>query len=229
MATILSTIIEDVERSLFESIRLILVEHGYLPDITQFTDDDAGVLAWNTAIQTVIANKGFCIELFGSSSSQKKYEKKIPRMVILPKRFIPGDLGSGPEALYEPTLDNKFTKLRQADRTSEYQYEIALISNSAKQDRIMHSVLKVAIPSRGYVNFYKPYDPQEFFVEQYSYRESPDTTSGINEKFYMYRAPDIFERGEQSTGEIITPINTINIDTINDNNGKTLDTNSIQP
>lgn len=210
MSTILSDIQEIVERSLFESIRLILVEHNYLPDVVVYNDNDAGKAAYQTEIDNIVILKGFAIEVFGHSSSQKKYAKKVPRIVIYPKRIIPGDIGGGPDP--EFILEGgSYTKKTQPPRTSTYEFEINVISNSAKQDRLMNAILAIAIPSRGYVKFYN--DPlNSFFVEQYSFRESPDTQEGINEKFYMYRAIDLYFAEGQIIETGISPLKSIGVD-----------------
>ena len=216
MSTILSDTIEVVEKSIFESIRLVLVEHGYLPDITAFSDNTSGKALYQQAIDAIVVSKGFAIELFGNSSSQKKYEKKIPRIVIFPKRIIPGDIGGGPEPVF--TFNGStYTKAKQAPRTSTYEFEIGLTSNSAQQDRLLHSILAVSVPNRGYIKFYN--DPlYDFYVEQYSFRESPSTQEGINDKFYMFKALDLYIDEGQIISTTIVPINTISVE-IENNKG----------
>ncbi len=204
MATQLTDIWEIVDRSIFEKIRLLLVEHGYLPDITQYPDTDTGVQGYNNRMAQIVADKGFAIELFGAASSQKRYSKKCPRIVYTPRRIFAGDLGGGPDVIYESkgqTYDGK----TRPPQTSELQFDISLVSNEIRQERVMNSIIGLALSKRAYVPFYTNVttgDTEEFFVTQMSYRDVPDTKYGIIEKIYTYKALDLWDREFTEVGGV---------------------------
>ena len=295
MSTSLSNSREIVDRSLYESIRLELVDKGYLPNIkgkTEFNiiaidqlnnkitvlgnavskysnlrqfeildstgnngnyivsgtpvfntpnteiivtsalpdntadgkvsiytyyDDSTGKNEYNTAIQNIISVKGFCIELFNVSNSQNKGLKKVPRIVILSNQSLPGSLGGSPDKFYTPNNGDilnpdYFITSNMPSETTDFSYDICLISNSAKQSRILHSIVALAMPKRGYIPFYN--DPsKKFFINQFSYRSIPDTIEGIDEDIYMYQVNDIFETEDTIISTSIKPIDEIKVNT----------------
>lgn len=211
---------ERLERSIFEAIRLVLVAEGYTPDITnnvaypkigsQFTQ--AAQTAWTAALEAINDTKGFSIELYGASSPDAKGTRKTPRIVIVPDRIMPSELGAPLDGVL---LDNPLdpdTKIRQAlpYRASILSFDIHLVYQKAAELRVMQAILGKTI---GTVKFIPWYDDNTdtFFVEQFNYYDEPDPLEGTDEKVYSYQAPDLYD--VQADGVTIAKINTIEIDT----------------
>lgn len=212
MATILNDIYEVVDRSIYEAIRLILVEHGYLPDISNtvlFPNNPTGVTNWDNAINAIVAAKGFAIELFGSGSSDAKYNKKVPRIVYIPKRIKPGDLGGNMGKYYEKD-GNNFKALSQPPSITDYQFEISLVAKNSEQLRVMDSVISIVLSRRGYIKLYND-NTQEFFVVQNGYRDYPDADYGLLEYIYAFEARDLWDRIEESPTPV-SPLKEITIE-----------------
>jgi hypothetical protein len=181
-----------------------------------YYDDPIGVALLSNAITNIKNTQGFAIEVFGSSNSQAKYLKKIPRIVIITNQSLPGALGGAPDRIYTPFNDDplnpgSFSVSIQPPQTVELTFDIHLVSNSAVQSRILHGIIGLATPKRGYIESYVDTN-QKIFVNQYSYRSITNTTEGINEDIYMYKAEDIFETENIVTGVVVAPINQITVD-----------------
>ena len=102
-ATALSNIQEIIERSLFEVIRLELVDKGYLPDIADtgtYPDNSTGWAQWEADLAAIIISMGFAIEIFSGGSSESRGVQKIPRIVIDSGNFLPGALGGDPRRFF---------------------------------------------------------------------------------------------------------------------------------
>jgi hypothetical protein len=189
----LSNIQERVERSIFEKIRLLLVTEGYLPDITNYPENNTGQQQWKTDLQAIDGIKGFAAEVFGHGNAESKGQKRTPRIAIIPRRILPGDIGTPIEGYFEPDpLDPKKTIKRTTPPESAIlDIDIHLVSSTAKQDRVLHAILNQAIGSRGHIPFYD--SPKElFFIKQYNYYDIPDTQEGIEEKVYSYEVRDLY-------------------------------------
>lgn len=209
--TPLSNIQERVERSIYESIRLEIVDKGYLPDIA---DDisfpktasgaltEAGNTAWRTAQQAIKddTTKGFTIELFNFSSAQAKGLKQVPRIVIIPLDFVPGTLG-GDETRYHTKNQADWSVARRPPQTSDFTVQIALVGNSAKQMRILKGIIQLAMPRRGYVKVYDNPD-DVFLVLQQNFVNEPDNAEGVLEKLYLYEIPDLYETLNTPLGNV---------------------------
>ena len=212
MAVYLSNIWEVVDRSVYEKIRLLLVAAGYLPDITQFADTDAGVALYNTAMANIKTSKGFAIELFGQGSNLHKYEKKVPRIVYNARRIFPGDIGGNPEHQYTKA-GAVYNKTAVPPTSSALQFDIFLVYETAKQERVLNSILQGTLKSRTYVKHYNNPN-EEFLVVNLSYRDNPDTAFGICEKVLTYQAYDLWD----TTDEVIdtaAPLESVELETEN--------------
>lgn len=196
----LTTIWEVIDRSIFEVIRLKLVAEGYLPDITLFdTSTPSGLQAWKDAIDTIIADKGFYIQLYGAGSNQSKNDKSTPRIVYIPRRIFPGDLGGNPERIYtEDVNGNTFSSTVRPPQTSEFQFDISLVSKRSREERVLNAIMGDIFSKRAYIPFYTntgdPNLDQSFFCTQYSFRDQPNVDFGLMEKVYSYQAVDIWDK-----------------------------------
>ena len=200
-------IYELVDRSIYESLRLELVRLGYLPDITEYETPEA----FEQAKQSIIKQKGFVIELFGASASFDKWSKKFPRMVYIPKRIMPGDIGGNYYGrYYEEDGEGRFIPTNQPPQWTNYQFEITIVAKKIDQLRIMDSVISNKLSRRDYVKVYND-NTQQFFIEQTGYRDWPDLDYGFLEYTYMYTAYDLVDRvGKES--ESISPLDKIHIE-----------------
>lgn len=187
----LDNIYEIVDRSIFEVIRKALVELGYLPDITKFPDTDAGVLAYNQAMEAIKVSKGYAIEVFGQGSSFKKYEKKVPRIVYTARRIQPGDLGGNPDLNYELN-GGSYDAYARPPAANNLQFEISLVFKEARHERKLNSIISATLSYRRYIKHYDD-ETQEFFINNISYRDNPDTAFGISEKILTYEAVDLWD------------------------------------
>lgn len=220
--TPLSSIIQRVERSLYEAIRLELVDKGYCPDIADtvtFPDNPAGVIAYNAALGTIVTNKGFAIEVFGVGSNFKKYETKIPRIVILEEQRLPGDLGGSPHLTYtfippvNPQDSGTYDSSVLPPQTSDFIYSIGLVYGSAVENRILHQILALALPKRGYINYYdNPTGKEKIFVKHTGFSEMSYDNKGYREASYLYQVSDLFETENTPIRTGISPIHEIRVD-----------------
>lgn len=191
MATELTVIQKRIERSLYEAIRLILVELGYLPDILLYTNDALGQANWAAALSTVKVDKGFAIELFGVGSSEKKYEKQVPRIVIQHRRFTKGTIGNSPHE-YVRQLDGSYELIKNPTIRSVGFYDVHIVANSAEQERIQHAVVNAALGAMGYILFWDfANDNDRFMIEEVGQADNYDYPEGIMSKVYSYLVPDL--------------------------------------
>lgn len=182
-----------------------------------YYDDSNGIALWESAVANIILQKGYCIELFGNSTSSKKYIKKIPRIVIRVGQSLPGSLGGSPDIFYTPENGDElnpdtFVRKVLPPQTTDIGFDIHLVSNTAQQARVMHSLVSLALPKRGYVKFYNDIT-QSFYVENYSYRNLDNNIEGLNEDIYMYTANDVYETIDRTVGNNVKPINEITVET----------------
>jgi hypothetical protein len=200
----LSTTQERLEKSLFDAIRLTLVAEGYLPDISSIANNPAGQLAWQGLVDGVVSAKGFCVELFGVGSSESKFLKRVPRIVIQKRRFLPSTTIGTPGG-YSFSLNEggtAFNKSYNMNSIIDAYYDILLTSNEAKQDRVLNAVLAETIPSLGYMDFHDKVDNQDRYpIELVGQYEESEHKEGVTTYIASYKIPDLSLAEAQVIGQ----------------------------
>ena len=209
----LSNIQELIERTLFENIRQEVVDKGYLPDITQFENSEVGVILYNEAVEEIMAKEGFVIDVFNENASFEHGIKKIPRIVINSGNFLPGDIGGDPLRFFEAQENGTFTAMILPPQTVSFFINIQLISNHIKQERILNSLLALAVPRRRYLKWYNNPD-KSFFIRHLNYWDIDDESHGIIEKVHAYEVPDCWDRNNEVVQQNIAKINQITLNTL---------------
>jgi hypothetical protein len=207
----LSNIQQDIERSIFEIIRLKLVEEGYLANIKSYTQNQNGANAYKAANNAIASTKGFYIEIFGAGSQQAKGEKTVPRIIIQPQRALPGDIGQPITSIEKG--GNSYTQFKHPFTTSNYQIDIKAVWNTVVQYRIINAILAETVSTRNYIPFYNAAVPTDnFFMENLNTGyDASDSEQGTTESVYMFQITDINLRNPQtikSNGPLITQITT---------------------
>lgn len=207
--TPLSDIQELIERSLFERIRLELIDKGYLPDITSYQNNQAGLTQWNADLVTIKNTKGFAIEVFTESSNFKKGIKKVPRIVLKNNGSLPGALGGDPSRFFTDTGYNYQAKVTPP-QTVEFYMNFHLVSDTVIQERVLTALLALVIPRRGYIPWYND-NTKSFFVRFLNSFDLDDNDTGILERVYAYEVPDVWDTEDIEKGSPISKITRIDL------------------
>lgn len=205
----LSNIQSIIERSLFESIRLELVDKEYLPDITNYTNDNMGQIGYESAISSIVNNKGFAIEVISEGSSHTKGLKKPPRIVLNTGSFLPGSLGGDPMRYFEDG-GQYYTAKVTPPQTVDFYIDIRLVSDNVNQERVLNSILALAIPRRGYIKYYND-SGKSFFVKYLNYYDGDNQDQGIIEKIYSYEIVDVWDSEDMVSNNLVAKMTEITL------------------
>jgi len=220
-ATVLTTIQEIIERSLFYAIIDEIVDKEYFPDIrddTTYPDTPQGKIDFDTAVQAVIVSMGYAIEIFSGASNESRGLKKVPRIVIDSGNFLPGALGGDPRRFFEDQGDD-YKALVTPSQTVDFYVNFHLISGSIKQSRILNAIIALAVPRRGYIPWYND-ETKTFFAHYLNYYDQSNEDEGIIEHVYAYEIPDAWDRED---GEVYATIAKMTEITLNTNVQKYMD------
>lgn len=177
-------------RSIESKVLGILVANGYAVDRSQYLNNPAGYAAKQTDIKN---RKGFCIEVFGHGASHDRDSKLIPRMVINSFGFTGGSLGNDLIEYFKENATGTFDKLQGPSRSSNFRFEIELISNKTYQDVVMESVRAMALPNLSYIPLVEGSEDESFLIQYTSPRSLPDVGGGLIQRTYGYEVLDVFE------------------------------------
>lgn len=131
--------LEQLDRTIFEHLRLEVVRAGYLPDITQYTTGTAWQAARNTLRGTV---GGQLIDVFGVGSGDERDELTGAKIIVNRTDERNGDIGAG-GTIMTPIVDG-FTKSTLPQTCSSITYEIVINADSVKYERLMSNIVSRA-------------------------------------------------------------------------------------
>lgn len=201
----LNNVQERVERSIFLAINKVLVDEGYIPDVANYQpESDANQLAYDAAVDAIVAAKTFAAEAFGHSVSLAKGNQRVPRIVITPRRIMPGDIGTWINPLYsrDPLNPDAIVKTKPPYKSTNLHIDISTVSGTAAQDRVLNAVLAKALGNgMGYVKVFDS-DTETFFIRQFNHYDLPDNEKGIEKRVYSYEVPDLYLTDGEITSNV---------------------------
>lgn len=204
----LSNVQEWVEKSIYTSIRNNVVAHGYIPDSTLYPLTDAGQQQYLSARESILANRGYYIEVFGTSAMVDKEEKGTGRIVIEFDDFLPGNIGGG-DVYYELVeQDSKYIMKMRPPKTSTYSFKLRLVANRHSIMRTMIALVAISLPDLGYI---KAYDNslQDLFIVNTGFTNF----GGDIERVLTYEIRDLYAILPKVIDENIAKILSIDITT----------------
>lgn len=212
----LNTTQADIERSIFEAINQCLAVEGYWPlyDSETYPNTQDGIAAWQAAMDLISKTKGFAGQIFGYGSPQSRDMKRLPRITIITRRFNPGEIGNpvDPITVQNPLNPNTYQEIIRPQESMEQQIEIHVISQDAKQERVLTSIVYEALGSKSYIPWYNK--SGSFFLRQFNCYDLPDSTEGILEKVHCYEAKDIYIKNDTVVTSSVPLITLINLEVL---------------
>jgi hypothetical protein len=197
-----------ITRSIEEVIYQRLLTGGYIPDRDVYAGNESGFRDKEAEIKNT---KGFCVGLFGHGVSHDRGIKAVPRISVLGLGFVSGTIGNDPVPHYILNPDElAYTKIKGSPASSNYRFEVALVSNKTSQDNLLELIRFNSLPPRSNIPFYN--DTTQSFLINYGFvRQAPDLGTGLIQKIYLYEAIDVFELFTQESLGEIAPIKQIEV------------------
>jgi len=212
--TALSQTQEIIERSLFERIRIECVDKGYTPNIAATTGDPpvlvypnsvVGKTAFDAALASIASgSKGFAIDIFNNANNKNLGTKKIPRIVLNSDSFLQGQLGGDSTRVFR-SVGETFSAYRTPPQTVNYYFNVRIVSNDVKQERILTSIMSLALPKRGYVPIYNA-PSFNFFCRNINSFDLSDEGSDIIEKQFSFEVQDAWDMEDELLEENIAKL-----------------------
>jgi hypothetical protein len=201
------SIITRVQRSIYDLVRLQLVQAGLTPDVTAFEDTAASYQAYLQALKDIKVLKGYAVELFGQSPQLDKGLEKVPRISLSFATLQDGDWGMDPW----PIITDPATGFSQSVISPLISMEMVatchIITNKTSHERYLENLAFLAIPPRGFVKFY---DNDEKFLVQFASRNNYENSGiGVRESHITFSIPDILITEAQLFGNPNPPITDI--------------------
>lgn len=225
-----------LERTIYHRLRKYTIDIGYTLDIDKYDieNTDNNIVKteserYKTDLKNLTINKGFSIEIFGSSNNQSRGTKKTPRIVVETESFYEGELGLQVADNYNRNQDGSFTKVEPVSITNDWFFNIHLVADTQEQLRLLRQILIMSIPRRGYINWYTDQKLQKshnLLCRYLTQHDSDWEQEGIMEKIYRFTIPDVHVNEDLVIDINVPPIKVIELD-IEDEDQKFIDKNII--
>ena len=212
---------EEVDRTVYNTIRLLLVAGNHLPDVMSFPATEQGKLDYQAAKDALGDD---LIEIFGVGTGNRRGLKDCNRIVINRKNGSPASSGMGgyPATKLVQTVpnpatpaDKRWRKEYLPDAALDLHYDIRVISSTTKYERVMSTVLHTAIGLRRYMLAYSPdlsaLSGKNFLVFYNTDTEiAADYLNDWAERMYFYTVADIWlDTGLHTISDAIVPLTSI--------------------
>lgn len=199
-----------LQRSIFEVLRLVLVDQGYTPDITEYENTPEDYRQYLTDLSTIRAEKGFAVELFNKSPTRDKGLKKVPRITL---DYAPLGTGAwGSEGKPYPILDGNSFKYYKDDLVSlEMLFYCRVVTESTSQARFLNQLILQVLPPISFHPYYISTPKEYFLVEFISQSDVSDPQMNTTEHVSLYRVPDIVANDQILVNKEVPPISNIEI------------------
>ncbi len=211
-----------LERTAYHRIRKASVQLGFSLDIDNYDLENidnqifkAETEKYNNDLKALQEDKGFAVEIFGSSNNQSRGTKAVPRIVVQTESFYEGELGLQTADNYVKQEDGSYKFAENVSITNDWFFNIHLVANTQEQLRVLRSILIMALPRRGYINWYTDNElqPTQNLLCRYLTQHNLDwEQEGIMEKVYRFTIPDVHVHDDILTDIVVPPIKVIDFD-----------------
>lgn len=203
--------LDELDRTLYELLRLELVSAGLLPDITVMANE-AAYIAAKAAIRA--ANKEV-VEIFGVGAAPARDEKTTSKIVIQRKGVVGGSIGANNLVHYRPYVAagnvNKFRKIKYPSMTKSIRYEVRIIASGRDTEVILTNILYKVLGQQKCLNAFdgvSAFGSKKFVL---NYDGDVDLNGGgaFMERLFSYSINDIFIDTETVISSNIVPMITV--------------------
>lgn len=150
--------LEQVDRALYNLLRLAFVQAGILPDITTYPNNPTGASSYHSDKEALAT----CVELLGIGSRNSRGDKEPHTLIINRSDVIPSvGIGGQNKTVYTPVGDVKANGIYKAEKVPDsalnFEYELRLYTDSAEVLRTVHSILLQTLGTSRYIPVYEDY------------------------------------------------------------------------
>ena len=199
--------LDEIDRAIFNKLRLALVSAGLLPDSTLYAGDIDG---YNTA-KASLPN---VIEIFGVGSSLGRNEKLVSHLTINRVDMTIGSIGGGPATQFVEYLDilgnTKFRKVKVGVSTRNLSYEIRFFTDRTSIERALSNLILNELGLSAYINSYIDLSTQSekcFFIQ--SDGDINLSTPEFIEWQYRFTVQDVWLDNEVVIRDDIAPMTSV--------------------
>lgn len=202
--------LEQIDRGIFEALRLRLVQLGYMPDIVIANTKEL----YNNALQGIRTTGKQPVALYGVGSWNAKLEKEFSTIAI--ERITRGEsaLGIQSSEYYEEDGTGKFNK-KKTPVAEILTYTITIICEDAKNERVLQEIMTKTFGVKSFVKG-RNTDRTETQNSFALYRRQVVNQSGEDfiEHIFNYQTNEVYLGQDEILETNIPRIETIFLETV---------------
>ncbi len=196
---------EEIDRAIYEQLRLAVVAAGFLPDITLYNTQNAWIAARN-ALRTSLPD-GQLIDVFGVGAADDRDEYTLSKFIINRTDETNGNIAAGG---YEWERNgNVFKEQYTPQYSTDITYEVLFNAPNTRYERIMSNIMNATfskIKQLSACNEDGTFDQtKKFYIKLF--QKFDNSVAQYTQKTYIFRVEAVFLLTE--TTSIIENISSI--------------------
>lgn len=185
--------LEEIDRAIYNHLRIGLVTYECLPDISQYSTDES----YQTA-RAVIKGKEKdygtpLVDIYGIGTGETREATDENKIVIDRNGIGSGSIGGNYTKRFEK-VENKWSKKQNPDGSINLDYEVRTLTNKTSYDRLLTSLIFSILGTSRYIPVFLNYTTQTDKLFFLSYEGSVNVSSTIDtiERLHRFTVVDVF-------------------------------------
>ncbi len=133
--------LDQIDKGIYEALRLVAVVAGYLPDITVHTNK----LAYDTALQAIKTAGKQPINLYGVGAWKAKEQLKFNTIVVERTQRELSTIGYNGTKYYEPNATTGFDVMQRPIETASIKYNVSLVARNSQEEKELATLIGKAL------------------------------------------------------------------------------------
>jgi hypothetical protein len=200
---------DQVDKGIYEAIRLVLVESGYTPDVVIYNTE----ALYKAQLLVIKANGKNPVNLYGVGSWKAKEELKFSTIVIERTREGLSPIGYRGTTYFEPDGAGKFDMKQVSFETTTITYTISMVVKNSSDEKTVSYLLRKAL---GVTRELKGLNVDGTYTTG-TFRIFRDDIVDVGsesmiEKKMIYKTSELILEEDRIIGEKVSPITDIEFD-----------------
>lgn len=184
---------EEIDRAIYNHLRIGLVAYGCLPDVSNFTNEETYQSARDT-IKENEKNTGMpLVDIYGIGTGESRESTESTKIVLDRNTGSSGSIGGNYTSRMEK-VGEKWVKKRNSEGSLDISYEVRTLTSKTGYDRILSTLVLAVLGTCRYLPVFANYteETDKYFLLSYDGSVNVSATIDTIERLHRFTVKDVF-------------------------------------